>query len=164
MKNYQGAIREPFLIAGIPRQRSGTNGGSTLATSTRTEESHQIKCITFKVPTKLLTQNESAGDCPLRLCKGLMDAESIYLVRWCGEIFLRMPSGKFSDEIRTMYWLGTCNGHDADGGNQHIIPSSLTKPLPYTKLSHNHQTQQLLAGKQFSLLMILIPKFPIETV
>jgi hypothetical protein len=40
-----------------------------------------LECTTFKVPTKLVTHNESADDCPLRLCKGLMDAESIYLVR-----------------------------------------------------------------------------------
>lgn len=26
-----------------------------------------------------------------------------------------MPSGKSSDENRTIYWNGTCNGHDADG-------------------------------------------------
>jgi len=37
-------------------------------------------------------------------------------------------------------------------------------PLPYTELSHNHQTQQLLTRKQGSLLMILIATFPIETV
>lgn len=73
-----------------------------------------LECTTFKVPAKLRTQNESADECSFRLRKGPMDAESIYLVRLCGEIVLRMTSGKFSDEIRTMYWLGTCNGQDAD--------------------------------------------------
>jgi predicted nucleic acid binding AN1-type Zn finger protein len=36
-----------------------------------------LECTTFKVPTKLFTNNESADDCPFRLCTGLMDAESM---------------------------------------------------------------------------------------
>jgi hypothetical protein len=50
------------------------------------------------------------------------------------------------------------------GVGYRIILSSLTTPLPYTNLSHIHKTQQLLARKQGILLMILIAKFPIETV